>query len=116
MVAIVDPQREVDLEKLAKGYDKALPAYARPLFLRILTEIKLTGKIAYTSKCIWRRKDATNVWFCTGTYKVVKTDLQAESFNVNKVKDPIYFKDPAKGFVPVTESLYNDIINGVVKV
>ncbi len=44
MVAIADPNGEVDLENLAKGLDKNLPTYARPLFLRILPEIKFTGK------------------------------------------------------------------------
>lgn len=43
MVAIVDPKHEVDLDALAKGLDKNLPIFARPLFLRILSEITLTG-------------------------------------------------------------------------
>lgn len=43
MVAIVDPKHEVDLDALAKGLDKNLPPFARPLFLRILSEITLTG-------------------------------------------------------------------------
>lgn len=43
MVAIVDPKHEVDLDALAEGLDKNLSSYARPLFLRILSEIPLTG-------------------------------------------------------------------------
>lgn len=44
MVAIVDPKNEIDLNCLAEGIDKNLPVYARPLFLRILPELELTGR------------------------------------------------------------------------
>lgn len=45
MVAVVDPKNEIDLNYLAEGIDKNLPIYARPLFLRILPQLELTGKI-----------------------------------------------------------------------
>lgn len=51
-----------------------------------------------------------------GTFKIVKTDLRKEAFNLNIVKDKLYFKDPAKGFVPITHQLYEDLMNGAVKV
>lgn len=44
MVAIVDPNDETDLNTLAQGIDKNLPVYARPLFLRILPKLELTGR------------------------------------------------------------------------
>lgn len=118
MVAIVDPQHEVDLDALAKGLDENLPAFARPLFLRILSEITLTGMVSHIAN-----KKLTNVprpthqiIFSLGTYKIVKTDLKKESFNVNVVNDELYYKDPSKGFIRMTPQLYDDIINGVVKV
>ncbi|CAH1711812.1 unnamed protein product [Aphis gossypii] len=44
MVAIVDESNDLDLDKLSAGINKSLPAYARPLFLRIVkTPVSLTG-------------------------------------------------------------------------
>ena len=45
MAAIVDPNGDLDLDVLAKGLAKALPAYARPIFIRILQEMSLTGEM-----------------------------------------------------------------------
>lgn len=44
MVAIADPENEVNLDALAKGIDENLPYYARPLFLRILPALQKTGQ------------------------------------------------------------------------
>jgi solute carrier family 27 fatty acid transporter 1/4 len=45
MVAIADPEGNLDLNKLTESVQNALPAYARPLFLRVLrTELIMTGK------------------------------------------------------------------------
>lgn len=43
MAAIADPDGNLDLTVLADGLTKQLPAYARPLFVRILKEISMTG-------------------------------------------------------------------------
>jgi hypothetical protein len=44
MAAIVDESNDLDLDKLSVGINKSLPAYARPLFLRIVkTPVSLTG-------------------------------------------------------------------------
>jgi len=45
MAAIVDPNGDLDFDVLAKGLAKALPAYARPIFIRILQEMSLTGEM-----------------------------------------------------------------------
>ena len=55
MVAIFDPERSVDLELLAKQIRNKLPKYARPLFIRIIKDLPLTG-----------------------TYKLMKNDLQKQ--------------------------------------
>lgn len=44
MAAIADPNHSCDLEKFVKDLDKALPPYARPVFLRFLPEVNKTGK------------------------------------------------------------------------
>lgn len=43
MTAIYDPERSLDLKLLGEGLKKALPAYARPLFIRVLSELPMTG-------------------------------------------------------------------------
>ncbi|XP_049289131.1 long-chain fatty acid transport protein 4 [Anopheles funestus] len=68
MAAIVDPEGKVDLEQLAAGIRASLPAYARPLFIRVLSEVPMTT-----------------------TFKLKKRDLQVDGYDLNKIKDPIYF-------------------------
>ncbi|XP_045455735.1 long-chain fatty acid transport protein 1-like [Melitaea cinxia] len=93
MAAIADPERKVDLISLAKGLKTSLPAYSRPLFVRILPEPPLTA-----------------------TFKLKKRELMEQGFNVNLHDDPMYFLDPKSGmFVPLTQKLYDDITQGVVR-
>lgn len=47
MAAIVDPEHTLRLDQLAEGVRRSLPAYARPLFIRILDEAPLTGKVMH---------------------------------------------------------------------
>lgn len=48
MAAIADPSHSSDLEKFVKDMEKALPPYARPVFLRFLPEVNKTGKILFS--------------------------------------------------------------------
>lgn len=48
MAAIADPSHSTDLEKFVKDMDKALPPYARPVFLRFLPEVNKTGKVLFS--------------------------------------------------------------------
>lgn len=43
MAAVYDPESTLDLKKLAEGTKKALPSYARPILLRILKKMDMTG-------------------------------------------------------------------------
>lgn len=93
MAAIVDESNSLNLIELAKGLRKNLPAYACPVFLRIMPEVPLTG-----------------------TFKLKKVDLQADGFNINKIKDKLYYYDPkASAYVPLTEKLYKDIMDGIIR-
>lgn len=48
MVALVnDDKQELDLQNLALGLDHMLPSFARPLFLRIMKDIEITGKKSF---------------------------------------------------------------------
>ena len=43
MAAIVDKDLNINMNKLAEGVKKALPTYARPIFVRIIHEMEMTG-------------------------------------------------------------------------
>jgi solute carrier family 27 fatty acid transporter 1/4 len=43
MAAILDKNNTVDLAALAEGLKKALPSYARPIFIRLLHDVEMTG-------------------------------------------------------------------------
>lgn len=45
MAAIADPDHNSDLKKFSRELEKALPPYARPVFLRFLPEVNKTGEI-----------------------------------------------------------------------
>ena len=90
MAAIVGSEASVDLANLAKKLFLSLPAYAVPLFVRLLPEVELTG-----------------------TFKLKKVQLRNEGFDVDKVSDPLYVMDPAqRSYVPITRDLYQQISTG----
>ncbi|KAE8297497.1 Very long-chain acyl-CoA synthetase [Larimichthys crocea] len=69
-----------------------LPSYARPRFIRI--------------------QDALVV---TGTFKQMKVKLAEEGFNPVVIKDPLFYLDDSKGYVPMTEEIFNSIVEGKVR-
>jgi fatty-acyl-CoA synthase len=82
-----------DLVALHAHLRANLPEYARPLFLRIQSEIDMTG-----------------------TFKQKKVDLVRQGFNPAATGDPLYFNDPqAKAFVPLDAALYRRIESGEVR-
>lgn len=94
MAAILDPERALDLKVLATGMSKVLPAYARPLFIRLVNVIDLTG-----------------------TYKMRKVDYQKEGFDMEKIKDQVYFFDASnQSYVPLTSALYEQLKSGKIRV
>jgi fatty-acyl-CoA synthase len=89
---VVDGQ--LDLPAFRAHLVKQLPEYARPLFLRIKSEIDVTG-----------------------TFKQKKVDLVREGFDPDRIRDPIYFNDPSRhAFVSLDKSLYQRIAAGQVRV
>ena len=51
-----------------------------------------------------------------GTHKLKKTTLQAEGFNVNVVKDRLYYMNTRSGeYESLTEEVHRDICNGKVR-
>ncbi|KAJ8921036.1 hypothetical protein NQ315_015832, partial [Exocentrus adspersus] len=94
MAAVLDPDETVDLNKLVEGVKKTLPSYARPIFIRILRKIDLTG-----------------------TYKLKKNDLQSEGFDPSKISDNIYYLESSTGvYGKLTPEIYDKINDGSVRV
>ncbi|XP_017878771.2 long-chain fatty acid transport protein 4 [Ceratina calcarata] len=90
MAAIYDPDNSVNIKELSEGLKKSLPMYARPLFVRILSELPMTG-----------------------TFKLKKKDLQLDGFDIKKITDPIYFLDQDSSvYVKLTEEIYDKIHQG----
>lgn len=93
MAAIVDTKKTLDLTMLAKELKNALPSYARPIFIRFVNAIDLTG-----------------------TFKLRKIDFRNEAYNLSKIKDPIYFFDPlSQSYIPFTSLIYDQLINGKIR-
>lgn len=91
MAAVVDPGNELDMPKFALALDKALPQYARPLFLRVLSAMELTG-----------------------TFKLMKGQLQRQGFNPDDVPDKLYFRQGST-YVPLDKHMYSSIVAGDMK-
>lgn len=43
MAAILDPNDNIKIQSLSSGVKKVLPFYARPIFIRIVTKMDMTG-------------------------------------------------------------------------
>lgn len=56
-------------------------------------------------------------FFITGTFKLKKVTVQKEGFNINVIKDKVFFLDAKqKAYVPLTADLYNKIISGETRI
>lgn len=49
MAAILDPNDNLKIQSLSSGVKKVLPFYARPIFIRIVTKMDMTGLYLITS-------------------------------------------------------------------
>jgi len=82
-----------NLDALQAMCEKELPVYARPLFLRFLPAMDVTG-----------------------TFKHQKAQLREEGCELSKVKDPVFFYDAAaKRYMPFTAETYARLEGGQSK-
>lgn len=94
MAALVAGPHVVDLEALHAHIHNALPAFARPLFLRLQQQTDTTG-----------------------TFKLRKVELVKEGFDPDRIEDPLYFDHPVIGkYVRLTRELYEQIVDGRLRV
>lgn len=87
---VVDNIAEFDLDGLRAHVEKALPSYARPLFLRFRAELEATG-----------------------TFKPKKSALVAEGFDPAEIEEPLFFDDrAARLYRRLDAALYKAIVSG----
>ncbi|KAI8925060.1 fatty acid transport protein [Entophlyctis helioformis] len=87
VLSTTDDAPVFDVRGLAQYAKERLPAYAVPLFIRIMPEMQMTG-----------------------THKQVKYDLRNQGCNPSKVKDPLFWLAPgATEYTPFTAEDYNKL-------
>jgi fatty-acyl-CoA synthase len=92
MVALVTGPR-FDLADFRREVHERLPAYARPVFLRMVGTLEATG-----------------------TFKPKKTDLVDAGFDPTRTPDPLYFDDSRTGeFVRIDASLHAALTGGNIR-
>jgi fatty-acyl-CoA synthase len=84
---------DFEIDRLGRVVEDGLASYARPVFVRILSQMEITG-----------------------TFKHRKVELVREGFDPTKVSDRLFFRDPEKGrYVPLDLSAFERIEAGQVR-
>ena len=92
MAAItLDSSIKFNIDEFSEFVSSSLPSYSVPIFIRIIEELETT----------------------TSSFKIVKTTLRKEAYDLSIIKDPIHFWDSsAKKYVRFTEELHQKIKEG----
>jgi fatty-acyl-CoA synthase len=91
-MAAVVVDDDFDMEAFAAHVDTALPAYARPVFVRIQSSLPVTG-----------------------TFKRRKVELVDEGFNPSKTDEPLFVREKDGGYVAMDRPRYARIQGGKVR-
>ncbi len=94
-MAAIQAGEALDFKALAEHLRHELPSYARPVFLRLVQ-----GNAEDHS---------------TGTFKLKKSDLVDEGFNVARTHDPIFVADGSAGYRQLDAAGYRSICAGEVR-
>ncbi len=78
---------ELDLAGLAEHVCRELPAFARPVFVRVQSDVEVTG-----------------------TFKLVKGELKREGYDVTLIKDPVYVMKPGSAVYEPLDADYLAVI------
>ena len=93
MVTLSIDEEAFDLDRFAEHVIDALPAHARPLFLRIGDDIAMTG-----------------------TFKLKKADLAAEGCDPANVRDPLFLLDvAARAWQPLDGEVWARLVAGEIR-
>jgi fatty-acyl-CoA synthase len=82
-----------DAKAFGEHVARELPPYAQPLFVRLLPSLDKTG-----------------------TFKLRKFELVADGYDPAKIKGPLFFHDPKRGYVKLTKAVWDRLAAGAVKV
>ncbi len=82
-----------DIAAFAAGVEEKLPAYARPVFVRLQPQIETTG-----------------------TFKYRKLDLVRDGFDPAVVHEPLYLHDAEHGYVALTPDLFAKVRAGEARI
>jgi fatty-acyl-CoA synthase len=93
MAALVVTE-DFSVEGLHSTLVTQLPAYARPVFLRIVPALDLTG-----------------------TFKLRKNELAQQGYDPSQIQDSLFVNDSQRGeYVPVDRSRYENLLAGTLRV
>jgi len=85
---------KLDINMISKFVAESLPRYSIPIFIRLRDELDLTG-----------------------TYKITKTTLRSEAYDITKINDLLYFWDHSSNrYIPFGENLYHQLLDGKLKI
>ena len=90
-MAALECDADFDLKGLTAHLQARLPAYARPIFLRLVTSLAVTE-----------------------TFKQKKQDLRADGFDPEQIADPLY-AEFGEGYMPLDAGLYARINSGLTR-
>ena len=89
-MAVLSTTKVFDLKGLEAELAARLPTYARPVFLRLTSELSMTETLKHRS-----------------------ADYSAQGFDPDVVNDPLYWRDPQSGcYARLDRSVYERIIRG----
>jgi fatty-acyl-CoA synthase len=92
-MAAITPRDGVDLKQLWERISAELPAYARPVFLRMQNEVETTGTLKYR-----------------------KVDLVNDGFDPAKSDDPLFVADVDKQtYVPIDAPMFAKLMAGALR-
>jgi fatty-acyl-CoA synthase len=93
-IAALVVNSEFDLAAFRTEVASRLPPYARPVFLRLVSTLEVTG-----------------------TFKPRKQDLVQAGFDPQRISDPLYFDDArAQRYVRLDTALFAAILSGALRI
>lgn len=114
MAAVAHTGDEFDLDAFMTAAQRALPSYARPVFLRLMPSVDTTGEMLMQTHTHTLRRSCITLFvspLSSGTFKIQKTRLQREGFKTQDTSDKIYFLNSRAGrYEAVTDELYGAIM------
>lgn len=86
-LALDDAAGELDVDAFSAYVNRELPGYARPAFVRVLDDIPVTG-----------------------TFKLLKSTLREEAYDLDRVRDPVYVMKPGSDRYELLDREYLAVI------